>query len=111
MDFYFRKRRWKIILLLLAVVIGIGAFFYTSWLVKNMAREERKSVELWAEATQKLISAPINSNQDITFLNDILIRNTTIPIITTDTLDQIIDFRNISFAEKNKDKALLEGIA
>lgn len=72
-----------------------------------MAREERKSVELWAEATQKLVSSPINSNQDITFLNDILIRNTTIPIITTDTLDQIIDFRNISFAEKNKDKVLL----
>lgn len=107
MDFYNRKRRWKILLLLLAIVIGAGALFYTNWLVKNMAREERKSVELWAEATQKLASSPINSNQDITFLNDILIRNTTIPIITTDTLDQIIDFRNISFAEKNKDKVLL----
>jgi len=107
LDFYFRKRRWKILLLLLAVVIGVGAFYYTNWLVKNMAKEERKSVELWAEATQKLVSSPINSNQDITFLNDILIRNTTIPIITTDTLDQIIDFRNISFAEKNKDKVLL----
>lgn len=107
MDFYYRKRRWKILLLLLAVVIGIGAFYYTNWLVKNMAKEERKSVELWAEATQKLISSPINSNQDITFLNDILIRNTTIPILTTDTLDQIIDFRNISFDEKNKDKVLL----
>ena len=107
MDFYFRKRRWKILLLLLAVVIGVGAFYYTNWLVKNMAKEERKSVELWAEATQKLVSSPIDSNQDITFLNDILIRNTTIPIITTDTLDQIIDFRNITFAEKNKDKVLL----
>jgi len=107
LDFYFRKRRWKILLLLLAVVIGVGAFFYTNWLVKNMAKEERKSVELWAEATQKLVSSPIDSNQDITFLNDILIRNTTIPIITTDTLDQIIDFRNITFAEKNKDKVLL----
>jgi len=107
LDFYYRKRRWKILLLLLAVVIGIGAFYYTNWLVKNMAKEERKSVELWAEATQKLVSSPINSNQDITFLNDILIRNTTIPILTTDTLDQIIDFRNISFDEKNKDKVLL----
>lgn len=107
MDFYYRKRRWKISLLLLAVVIGIGAFLYTNWLVKNMAREERKSVELWAEATQKLISADINSNQDITFLNDIIIRNTTIPIITTDSLDHIRDSRNVSFSEKNKDKVLL----
>jgi signal transduction histidine kinase len=107
LDFYYRKRRWKISLLLLAVVIGIGAFLYTNWLVKNMAREERKSVELWAEATQKLISADINSNQDITFLNDIIIRNTTIPIITTDSLDHIRDSRNVSFSEKNKDKVLL----
>lgn len=106
MDFYFRKRRWKILLLLLAVVIGAGAFFYTNWLVKNMANEERKSVELWAEATQKLASVDINSNQDITFLNDIIIRNTTIPIITTDSTGQIGDSRNIKFTEKNKDKVL-----
>jgi len=107
LDFYFRKRRWKILLLLLAVVIGIGAFLYTNWLVKNMAREERKSVELWAEATQKLVSADINSDQDITFLNDIIVGNTTIPIIVTDSLDHIRDSRNISFSEKNKEKVLL----
>lgn len=109
MDFYFRKRRWKILLLLLAVVIGVGAFFYTNWLVKNMANEERKSVELWAEATQKLANADINSNQDITFLNDIIIRNTSIPIIITDSLDHILDngFRNIKINDNNKDKILL----
>ncbi|MBV5335080.1 MAG: HAMP domain-containing histidine kinase, partial [Sulfuricurvum sp.] len=92
---------------MLAVVIGVGAFYYTNWLVKNMAKEERKSVELWAEATQKLVSADINSNQDITFLNDIIIRNTSIPIIITDSLDRIGDSRNINFTEKNKDKVLL----
>jgi len=107
LDSYYRKRRWKILLLLLAVVIGIGAFLYTNWLVKNMSREERKSVELWAEATQKLVSADINSNQDMTFLNDIIIRNTTIPIIITDSLNRIEDSRNISFTESNKDKVLL----
>ncbi len=107
MEFYYRKRRWKILLLLLAVLIGIGSFFYTNWLVKKMALEERKNVELWAEATQKLINTDIASNQDITFLNDIIIRNTTIPIITTDSLDHIGDSRNISFSEKNKDKVLL----
>jgi len=107
LDFYYRKRRWKILLLLLAVVIGIGAFYYTNWLVKNMAKEERKSIELWAEATQKLASADINSNQDITFLNDIIIRNTTIPVIITDSLDHIGYSRNVSFSEKNKDKVLV----
>jgi len=108
LDFYNKKRRWKILLLLLAMTIGAGAFFYTSWLIKNMAIEERKSVELWAEATQKLASTDINSNQDITFLNNIIVRNTTIPIIITDSLDHILDngFRNIRINDSNKDKVL-----
>lgn len=108
MDFYNKKRRWKILLLLLAIVIGAGAFFYTNWLIKNMATEERKSVELWAEATQKLAGTDISSNQDITFLNNIIVRNTTIPIIITDSLDHILDngFRNIKFNDKNKDRIL-----
>jgi signal transduction histidine kinase len=106
LEFYFKKRRWKILLLVLAVSIGVGSFFYTNWLVKRMAVEERKNVELWAKATQLLASYDINSNQDITFLNDIIIRNTSIPIIIADSLDQILDSKNISFAEDRKEKVL-----
>ena len=107
MEFYFRKRLWKIMLLLLAVTIGIGSFLYTNWLVKKMANEERKNVELWAEATQKLINTDISSNQDITFLVDIINRNTTIPIITTDGQDNILDAKNINYTEENKDRILV----
>jgi signal transduction histidine kinase len=107
LEYYFRKRRWKIFLLLLAVIIGVGSFFYTNWLVKKMAVEERKNVELWAEATQKLVNSDLNSNLDFTFLVDIINRNTTIPIIVTDSLDQIRDTRNITFSYANREKVLL----
>ncbi len=107
MDFYFKKRRWKILLLLLAVCIGIGSFFYTNWLVRKMAIEERKNVELWAEATRKLASPDISSTLDITFLVDIINRNTSIPIIIADSTDQILENKNISFSEENKDKILV----
>ena len=106
MDFYFKKRRWKILLLLLAVAIGIASFLYTNWLVKKMAVEERKNVELWAKATQKLASYDLNSTEDITFLNDIIVRNTSIPIIITDNQDSILDDRNIVYTKENKDKVL-----
>lgn len=74
-----------------------------------MAVEERKNVELWAKATQKLASTDINSNLDITFLVDIINRNTNIPIIIADSLDHIRegDSRNISFTPENKDKVLM----
>lgn len=106
MEYYYRKRRWKILLLLLAVAIGIGSFLYTSWLVKQMAIEERKNVELWAEATQKLASADIDSNQDVTLLLDIINRNTTIPIILTDSLKHILLTKNIEFNDVNKERIL-----
>jgi signal transduction histidine kinase len=106
LEFYFKKRRWKILLLLLAVVIGIGSFFYTHWLVEKMAQEERKSVELWAEATKRLIASGLNSDQDITFLNDIIVGNTTIPIIHTDSLNRILGSKNIDYNAENKDRVL-----
>ena len=106
LEFYFKKRRWKILILLLAVTIGIGSFLYTNWLVKKMTIEERKNVELWAEATQRLINTDINSNQDITFLTEIINRNTSIPIITTDNLDVILADKNISYTEEKKEKVL-----
>ena len=107
MEYYFRKRRWKILLLLLAVIIGIGSFFYTNWLVKKMAFEERKNVELWAEATQMLASYDLNSNLDITFLVDIINRNTSIPIIIADSSNHILVEKNINYTEANKDRILV----
>ena len=107
LEFYFKKRRWKILLLLLAVGIGIGSFFYTNWLVKKMAYEERKNVELWAEATKKLATPDLNPNLDITFLVDNIInRNTSIPIIIADTLDHILVYKNLILPNENKEIAL-----
>jgi K+-sensing histidine kinase KdpD len=110
LEFYFKKRRWKILLLLLAVVIGIGSFFYTNWLVKKMAIEERKNVELWAEATQKLANYDINSNLDITFLVDVVNRNISIPVIITDSLGHILVEKNITYTEGNKGKVLARNL-
>lgn len=70
-----------------------------------MAFEERKNVELWAEATQKLASYDIKySTEDITFLNDIIVRNTSIPLIITDSVNNILGDKNINYTPENKDK-------
>lgn len=106
MEYFYRKRRWKIILLFLAVCISIGSFLYTNWLVNKMEIEERKNVELWANATQNLVKIDINSNLEMTFLVDILKRNTTIPIIIADSLDNILVSNNISYNEENKERVL-----
>jgi two-component system, sporulation sensor kinase D len=86
------KTLWKSLLLLLAVFIGVGSLIYTEYLVTKLKVEERKNVELWAEAT-RLISLP-DTNQNVEFLSTIIETNNTVPVILTDETDSIISARN-----------------
>jgi K+-sensing histidine kinase KdpD len=107
LDFYFKKRRWKILLFLAAIAIAMGSFYYTNWLISRMAIEERKNVELWADATRKIAGYDVMSSEDMTFLSSILERNTTIPIILTDSIGEIITDKNIAY-EPNRKQQILE---
>jgi nitrogen-specific signal transduction histidine kinase len=97
---YRNKTLWKFFLLLFAVLIGMGSLIYTENLVRKLKVEERKNVELWAEAT-RLISLP-DTNQNVEFLSTIIEKNTTVPVILTDESDSIIAARNFD-TDKNSD--------
>jgi anti-sigma regulatory factor (Ser/Thr protein kinase) len=83
---------WKLLLLLIAVFIGLGSLIYTEYLVSKLKVEERKNVQLWAEAT-RLISLP-DTRQNVEFLSTIIETNNTVPVILTDESDSIISARN-----------------
>ncbi len=111
MDIYFKKRRWKQILFLIAVFIGIGSITYTNILIKQVSKEEQIKVERWAEATRLLVSFD-NLGSDVTnFLNDIILTNTTIPIIVVDQQKNILSDRNIKYNDKNKQRVLESELA
>lgn len=106
MEFYLKKRRWKILLLLVAVLIGVTSLVYTNWLIGQMSKQERKSVELWAEATRRLVSQNPSNSEDLTFLQQIVTNNTTIPIILVSQDDTILTDRNIRYNNQNKSAVL-----
>jgi two-component system, sporulation sensor kinase D len=81
-----------LLLLLIAVCIGLGSLIYTEYLVSKLKVEERKNVQLWAEAT-RLISLP-DTSQNVEFLSTIIETNNTVPVILTDESDSIISARN-----------------
>jgi two-component system, sporulation sensor kinase D len=83
---------WKYFLLLIAVLIGLGSLVYTEYLVSKLKVEERKNVQLWAEAT-RLVSLP-DTIQNVEFLSTIIENNNTVPVILTDESDSIISSRN-----------------
>jgi len=90
----FRNRNnWQIFLFFFAILIGVGSLIYTQFLVRNLKAEERKKVEMWAEATRLINSA--DSTQNLDFLLSIIENNNTVPVILTDGSDNIIATRNI----------------
>lgn len=103
---YTVKRGWKIFLFLFALSIGIFSLNYTNRLVLRLDAEERKKIELWAEATNQLINAGIGPSNNV-LASRIVQENTTIPTILTDEVGVIIGDRNIPH-RKNKEAYLLK---
>ncbi|MFO8130179.1 MAG: HAMP domain-containing sensor histidine kinase [Bacteroidales bacterium] len=52
MNIYTRKKRWKLILLFIAVIIVALSLWYTNVLVRRISENERKNIETWANTIQ-----------------------------------------------------------
>jgi signal transduction histidine kinase len=106
MTIYSRKRYWKYALFLLAACIGAFTLYYTSRLVDELKLEERKKIQLWAEATKKLAEADI-SYENLDFLLQVVQNNTNIPVILADESDNIISYRNFDSSNVQGDSLFL----
>ncbi len=93
MNIFRNRNNWQIFLFFFAILIGVGSLIYTQFLVRSLKTEERKKVEMWAEATRLINSA--DSTQNLDFLLSIIENNNTVPVILTDASDNIIATRNI----------------
>jgi len=50
LNIYTRKKRWKWILFTIAIVIVAVSLWYTNILVREIARDERNNIRIWADA-------------------------------------------------------------
>ncbi len=90
---------WRSLLALLAIIIVSGTIFYSQYLAKKLAEEERQKVEQWVAASKAIL----NGN-DLTLPN--LIRNgqQSIPIIETNERDSIMGYINLDSVKTASDK-------
>ena len=84
-----------ILLIVLASSICAIVLMYTKGIVTDLQQEENKRMELWAKATRTLSSADTNDSFAMDIIFDIIQQNTTIPIILTDSGNNILLHRNI----------------
>ena len=119
MQIYYKKKRWKWLLFGAAVFIITISLWYTNILVKEIAEDERMSINIWANAIQRkanlvnytkkffdqikeeeykraLLLAEAYRNfrfeeesRTVEFYRQMMEYNNTIPIILTDAEDQI----------------------
>lgn len=110
LNIYTQKQRWKILLLVAALLIGAASLWYTNKLVKNLSEEERKKIQLWAEATKKI--ADINDNNtDLNFLSNVISNNTTIPVILMNIKKEMVSYRNLDSLKALDKEYIKEQIA
>lgn len=92
-------RKLKIILVIAAVVIAAASLVTSHTLTTDLKREEQSRMEIWSEAMRALIRS--NETTDLNLVLRIINANHNIPVIVLDSAGEVIDHRNISFAEED----------
>lgn len=98
MNIYRQKQRWKLLLFITAVVIGLASLRYTNQLVKKMSKEERRKAEILAEALTQIVSAD-SDDDNLNFYTRVIEDNETVPVIVVDSLNQVLFTRNLDSAK------------
>ncbi len=99
-----RHNSVRIGLIIVAVLFTIGSLLISDKLVKQMEHEERQQMEIWAHATQALVSG--GQDETLNLMTRIIEMNETIPVILTDEMGRVRSYNNIDLPRKNPEKAL-----
>lgn len=87
---------WRTGLSIIAIAIVSGTVFYSQFLAKKIAREERQKVEQWVEAGKLLLNDTTGMSDKLVSI--IITENRTIPIIETDERNNITQYVNLDSA-------------
>lgn len=88
-----RYRTINTIIVIAALITAAASLVVSHLLTRDLAREEVRKVEVWAEAMRSLIAA--DENTDLNLVLKVVNSNTTIPIVVLDGQNEILASRNI----------------
>jgi two-component system, sporulation sensor kinase E len=98
-EIYNSKSRFKLLILVIALVIGGASIYYTQQLVDKLAERERKLIDLYAKAL-KFAGSSENSG-DLSFIFEEIVKaNNSIPVILTDEKRIPVNSKNIEIPPK-----------
>lgn len=99
MEWINRTRAIKIILIVIAVLLGVASLVFSNFLVRDLEREETARMEVWTEAMRTFNNA--DGDTDLTLVLTVIRGNNTIPIIVLDDRGGIDSYSNIRIPESD----------
>lgn len=100
------RQKLKIAFLAVSAILVVAFLFISNRLVDDLSVEERKKMEIWAEATRSVAGS--DSNTDMALVLKILQSNTSIPIIIVDADDNILQTHNLDIPDRHGEQFLQE---
>lgn len=88
-----RIREVKFLLVATAVLIAVGSLVVSHFLVRDLEREERRTVGVWAEAMRQLSEA--DGSTDLSLVLSVIESNSTIPVVVLDEAGRVSVARNV----------------
>ena len=99
-----QKSGWMIMIAVSAIAV-IVFLLISNNLVKGLAQQERERMSIWAQATERIAEAGMDT--DIEFMLAIISQTNSIPVLTCDPDFNISEFRNFDLPDKSdQDKSL-----
>ena len=96
------KVLFRPLLAIIGLIIIVSSFLFTRDVVVSLAMEEHGKMKLWAAATEQLIRADMQC--DVTLEQGVITNNTTIPVILTDSLFNVLSYKNIDIKNPTQEE-------
>lgn len=108
-NIYDLRQKGKLIFLLISVLLVGGVLYVSNDLVEDLSAEERKKMEIWAEATRELASDKTEMSMEL--ILKVIQSNTSIPAILVDGNGEINQYVNLNLPETDPEKYLRRKLA
>lgn len=108
-NIYDARQKGKFIFLLISVLLVGGVLYVSNDLVEDLSVEERKKMEIWAEATRELASDKTEMSMEL--ILKVIQSNTSIPAILVDENGEINQYVNLNLPETDTEKYLQRKLA
>ena len=105
-NIYDARQKGKLIFLLISVLLVGGVLYVSNDVVEDLSIEERKKMEIWAEATRELASDKTEMSMEL--ILKVIQSNTSIPAIIVDDTGEINQYLNLNLPETDTEKYLQE---